>query len=106
LKENGQAFHHLCYEVNRLEEALAELRSKGALIAKPLRPAVAFEGRRIAWLLTAEKLLLECCSKLKRASVRIAPRGKKSSCSTRSLSIYHSLAHDAIAGKMDAAVAL
>jgi methylmalonyl-CoA/ethylmalonyl-CoA epimerase len=49
----------LCYEVNRLEEALAELRSKSGLIAKPPKPAVAFEGRRIAWLIAAEKQLVE-----------------------------------------------
>jgi methylmalonyl-CoA/ethylmalonyl-CoA epimerase len=59
LKEKGQGLHHLCYEVNRLEEAVAELRSNGALTAKPPKPAVAFEGRRIAWVLTAEQLLLE-----------------------------------------------
>jgi len=59
LREKGQGLHHLCYEVNKLEEAMAELRSRGALIAKSPKPAVAFEGRRIAWLLTAEKLLLE-----------------------------------------------
>jgi methylmalonyl-CoA/ethylmalonyl-CoA epimerase len=59
LKEKGQGLHHLCCEVNGLEEAIAELRSKGALLAKPPKPAVAFGGRRIAWLLTTEKLLLE-----------------------------------------------
>jgi methylmalonyl-CoA/ethylmalonyl-CoA epimerase len=59
LKKNGPGLHHLCYEVNMLEDALADLRSKGALLAKPPKPAVAFEGRRIAWLLTGEKLLLE-----------------------------------------------
>jgi methylmalonyl-CoA/ethylmalonyl-CoA epimerase len=59
LKEKGQGIHHLCYEVDNLDEALAELRANGALIAKQPKPAVAFEGRRIAWLLTPEKLLLE-----------------------------------------------
>ena len=59
LRERGPGLHHLCYEVNRLEEALAELRSKGGLMAKPPKPAVAFEGRRIAWMITAEKLLVE-----------------------------------------------
>lgn len=59
LKKNGPGLHHLCYEVDSLEEALAELRSKGALLAKPPKPTVAFGGRRIAWVLTAEKLLLE-----------------------------------------------
>jgi len=59
LREKGPGLHHLCYEVNKLEDALAELRSKGGLIAKPPKPAVAFEGRRIAWLITADKLLVE-----------------------------------------------
>jgi methylmalonyl-CoA/ethylmalonyl-CoA epimerase len=59
LREKGPGLHHLCYEVNNLEEAVVELRSKGGLVAKPPRPAVAFEGRRIAWMFTAEKLLLE-----------------------------------------------
>jgi len=59
LREKGPGLHHMCYEVHKLEEALAVLRSKGGLIAKPPKPAVAFEGRRIAWLLTAGKLLLE-----------------------------------------------
>jgi methylmalonyl-CoA/ethylmalonyl-CoA epimerase len=59
LREKGPGLHHLCYEVNKLEQALVELRAKGGLIAKPPKPAIAFEGRRIAWLITAEKLLLE-----------------------------------------------
>jgi methylmalonyl-CoA/ethylmalonyl-CoA epimerase len=59
LREQGHGLHHLCYEVNSLEEALAELRSTGAVIAKAPKPAIAFEGRRIAWLLTTERLVLE-----------------------------------------------
>ena len=59
LKKNGPGLHHLCYEVKGLEESIKELRTKGALLAKPPKPAVAFGGRRIAWLLTAEKLLVE-----------------------------------------------
>jgi hypothetical protein len=35
------------------------LKSKGALIAKKPKPAIAFGGRRIAWVLTREKLLVE-----------------------------------------------
>jgi hypothetical protein len=29
------------------------------VLAAPAKPAVAFEGRRIAWLMTREKLLIE-----------------------------------------------
>ena len=42
-----------------LEEQMAEMKSRRALIVSRPKPAVAFQGRRIAWMLTAEKLLIE-----------------------------------------------
>lgn len=59
LRERGAGLHHLCYEVKDLSETLQRMRAAGNLLAKPPKPAVAFGGRRIAWLLTSEKLLLE-----------------------------------------------
>lgn len=59
LRERGPGLHHLCYEVRGIENALVEMRAKGALITKRPKPAAAFGGRRIAWILTAEKLLVE-----------------------------------------------
>jgi hypothetical protein len=38
---------------------MAGMKSRGALIARRPKPAVAFEARRIAWMLTAEKMLVE-----------------------------------------------
>jgi methylmalonyl-CoA/ethylmalonyl-CoA epimerase len=55
---NG-GMHHLCYEVKNLEESLKEMRAGGARLVRPPKPAVAFQGRRIAWVLTAENLLIE-----------------------------------------------
>ena len=55
----GGGLHHVCYEVGDLEGQLDEFRSRGAVIAKRPKPAVAFGGRRIAWVITAEKLLVE-----------------------------------------------
>ncbi len=57
--QQGGGLHHVCYEVADLEEQLGEFRSRGAVIAKRPKPAVAFGGRRIAWVITAEKLLVE-----------------------------------------------
>ena len=51
--------HHVCYEVADLEQELADFRPRGAVIAKRPKPVVAFAGRRIAWLITVEKLLVE-----------------------------------------------
>lgn len=59
LAKSGPGLHHLCYEVEDIEETLTQMRTNGALIAKPPRPAVAFGGRRIAWVLTKERLLVE-----------------------------------------------
>ncbi|MGH9735290.1 MAG: VOC family protein [Candidatus Acidiferrales bacterium] len=59
LAKSGPGLHHLCYEVEDIEETLAQMRTHGSLLAKPPRPAVAFGGRRIAWVLTKERLLVE-----------------------------------------------
>jgi methylmalonyl-CoA/ethylmalonyl-CoA epimerase len=59
LNEKGGGLHHGCYEVADLEQALSDFRSRGSLIVKRPKPAVAFQGRRIAWLLTPEKFLVE-----------------------------------------------
>jgi methylmalonyl-CoA/ethylmalonyl-CoA epimerase len=55
----GGGLHHLCYEVDHLEEQLKSSRSMGGVVVRPPLPAVAFEGRRIAWVFTKDKLLIE-----------------------------------------------
>ncbi len=57
--KRGGGLHHLCYEIDNLEEQLALSRAQGGLVVRPPLPAVAFEGRRIAWVYTKNKLLLE-----------------------------------------------
>jgi methylmalonyl-CoA/ethylmalonyl-CoA epimerase len=51
--------HHVCYEVNDLDAALEAARSTGWAIASSPAPAVAFEGRRIAWIFSKTRLLME-----------------------------------------------
>ena len=57
--ERGGGLHHICYEVADLEEQLRTMQSRRALVVRPPKPAVAFGGRRIAWVMTMEKLLVE-----------------------------------------------
>ena len=63
LQERGGGLHHCCFEVQSLDESISTMRKEGALLAKRPRPAVAFGGRLIAWLLTPEKLLVELLQK-------------------------------------------
>lgn len=59
IAKSGGGLHHLCYEVDDLEAELARMRSLRAVVVKKPQPAVAFDGRRIAWVSTAERLLVE-----------------------------------------------
>ena len=57
--KRGGGLHHLCYEVDRLDEQLEYSRSVGAVVTRKPSPAVAFDGRRVAWVYTRDKLLVE-----------------------------------------------
>jgi methylmalonyl-CoA/ethylmalonyl-CoA epimerase len=57
-KSNGTAYH-LCFETTDIEQALAHAKSNGCIIVSPPAPAVAFDGRRIAWIYTRSRQLFE-----------------------------------------------
>jgi methylmalonyl-CoA/ethylmalonyl-CoA epimerase len=57
--QRGGGLHHLCYEVASLEKQLEWTKQNRDLIVRRPVPAVAFSGRRIAWVYTRSKLLLE-----------------------------------------------
>ncbi len=57
--KKGGGLHHLCYEVADLAAASAHLRAGGMFpLGEPV-PATAFPGRRIAWFMDAQRLLVE-----------------------------------------------
>jgi methylmalonyl-CoA/ethylmalonyl-CoA epimerase len=58
LKSRG-GLHHACYEIENIEAHLVFCKSVGMTLIHPPTPAVAFGGRRIAWALTKNRLLLE-----------------------------------------------
>lgn len=59
LARNGGGIHHLCYEVDDLDAQIAGMRQAGGIRVRSPQPAVAFQGRRIAWMLTVDRLLVE-----------------------------------------------
>jgi methylmalonyl-CoA/ethylmalonyl-CoA epimerase len=55
----GGGLNHLCYAVDDIEFACKELREQGMyLLQKPVQ-AVAFPGRRIAWLIGGDRIPIE-----------------------------------------------
>ena len=59
LKRNGGGSYHLCLETNDIEAALNHVRAEGCMVISKPVPAVAFEGRRIAWIYTPSRQLIE-----------------------------------------------
>lgn len=56
---HGLGAYHVCYETDDLDEAVATCRAQGCIPAGAPVAAAAFNGRRIAWLFTPTKQLLE-----------------------------------------------
>ncbi len=57
--QQGGGLHHICYEVADIERQVSRMQASGATVIRRPRPAAAFHNRRIAWVMTAEKLLIE-----------------------------------------------
>ncbi|UCE12256.1 MAG: VOC family protein [Candidatus Heimdallarchaeota archaeon] len=58
LQQNNHIYHY-CIEIPSLEEALKKARKNHAVIALPPTPAALFNGRRIAFVWTPTKYLIE-----------------------------------------------
>ena len=58
LKKGGGAYH-ICYQVPDINAAIDHLTGQGSLLLSGPVPAVAFEMREIAWLMTETNLLVE-----------------------------------------------
>src|ERR1700686_3676484 len=50
--EKGGGLHHLCYEVDDIHQQIAFMKSQRTTLIRSPKPAVAFGGRHIAWMLT------------------------------------------------------
>jgi methylmalonyl-CoA/ethylmalonyl-CoA epimerase len=59
LAKGGGAAYHLCFETSDIEQAVAHAKNNGCIIVSPPVPAVAFNGRKIAWIYTRSRQLFE-----------------------------------------------
>ncbi len=63
LESRQGGLHHLCFETASIDASLQRVRRAGGVIISRPKPAVAFDGRAIAWALTSDKLLVEYLSR-------------------------------------------
>jgi len=57
--KRGTSLYHLCYEVKYIENTIEKMKREGCLlIGKPVS-ANAFQGKRAAFVMTPENLILE-----------------------------------------------
>jgi methylmalonyl-CoA/ethylmalonyl-CoA epimerase len=59
LAKDGGGAYHLCFETSDIDAAVAHAKALGCIIVSPPVPAVAFKGRRIAWIYTRSRQLFE-----------------------------------------------
>ena len=58
-RQKGGGLNHLCYEVADIEQQLRDAVEKGGMVTSGLAPAVAFGGRRSAFVYFLELGLIE-----------------------------------------------
>jgi methylmalonyl-CoA/ethylmalonyl-CoA epimerase len=55
----GPPLHHLCYSCVNVQQTQVSVRESGCFIIQEPAPALAFNGRPIAWLQTPDRVLVE-----------------------------------------------
>jgi methylmalonyl-CoA/ethylmalonyl-CoA epimerase len=54
LQKRGQSLHHLCFEVDDIEAECSNMQKESYFVTMSPTPAVAFNGRKVAFLLSKE----------------------------------------------------
>lgn len=57
--KNVSVPYHICYEVEDIEETIGELKKRGYMLIQKLAPAIAFDNRRVVFMLKREVGLIE-----------------------------------------------
>jgi methylmalonyl-CoA/ethylmalonyl-CoA epimerase len=57
--KRGGSVYHICYQVHDIRASIRHLTEKGCFLISGPSPAVAFDQREIAWLMTDADLLVE-----------------------------------------------
>jgi methylmalonyl-CoA/ethylmalonyl-CoA epimerase len=63
LNVNGPTPYHTCYEVDSIEDQIIKLKKNGFIQISKIQSAIAFDGRKICFLINREIGLLELLQK-------------------------------------------
>lgn len=55
--KRGIKLYHLCFEVENIEKAITEQCNQGFILIREARPALLFDNRRVAFLMTSLGLI-------------------------------------------------
>jgi len=55
----GYPLNHLCYSCENITDMISSFSDSGCMVIQKPVPAVAFDGRFIAWMMTPDGLLIE-----------------------------------------------
>ena len=66
---NGGGLNHLCYATTDIDAACRRLRSEQMMLLQPPIEAVAFPGRRIAWLMGSDRTPIELVESTERGEL-------------------------------------
>ena len=69
VKNKRGGLHHVCYEIDNVESVIEVAHSAGWTIISPPVSAVAFQGRRIAWICSRRRLLVELLERKQRVEL-------------------------------------
>jgi methylmalonyl-CoA/ethylmalonyl-CoA epimerase len=57
--QKGGGLHHMCYGTSAIYDACTTMKARGMFLLQAPTPAVAFSGRKIAWLIGQDGALTE-----------------------------------------------
>jgi methylmalonyl-CoA/ethylmalonyl-CoA epimerase len=63
--EKGVKMYHQAYEIESMDAALPAFTAARAVVVSPPKPAVAFDGRQIAFLMLPNLLLIELIERVR-----------------------------------------
>jgi methylmalonyl-CoA/ethylmalonyl-CoA epimerase len=61
--KRGNKLYHICFQVKNLDGEIANLVNNGCMLISPPKPAILFENKKVCFLITPTKVIIELLEK-------------------------------------------